>query len=361
MDLLSAKRKLLPLSGPQDSGGGGGSATQTSVSDLPDWAKPAAQDTLARAQALTDSPYQNYTGERTAQFTPLQQQVMNRAGSFGPSGYLGTAANMAQQAGLGALGQSYQAGQFTGGNFTDPGVSQSYMSPYIQNALAPQLREIQRSADIQGTMDNARATQAGAFGGARQAIVDAERERTTGMRMDDATARGYQTAFEQAGNLYNSDMTRALQAQQLGEQSRQYGAGLGMQGFQTAMQGANTLGQLGSSEYNQQLGAYNFQNQLGTQQQQQIQNALNTQYQDFLRQQQYPYQQLDFMSSILRGTPMGTVSTLYQQDPSTLAQVAGAGAALYGATRSAKGGVMRSEEKQPKKAAGLADLALSKM
>ena len=55
-------------------GGGGGGGTSTQVSDLPDWAKPYAQKTLAGAEALTFKkdaegnvtglqPYQQYGGE----------------------------------------------------------------------------------------------------------------------------------------------------------------------------------------------------------------------------------------------------------------------------------------------------------
>jgi hypothetical protein len=61
------------------------------------------------------------------------------------------------------------------------------------------------------------------------------------------------------------------------------------------------------------------------------------------------------MSNILRGTPMGTVQSMYQAPPSPLSQVVGAGTALYGASKMAKGGVVK------KKSAGLAELALSKI
>jgi len=46
-------------------------STQTSTTDLPDWAKPYAKETLAKTKALTDinqNPYQKYGGERIAGF-----------------------------------------------------------------------------------------------------------------------------------------------------------------------------------------------------------------------------------------------------------------------------------------------------
>ena len=142
-------------------------------------------------------------------------------------------------------------------------------------------------------------------------------------------------------------------AQQLAEQSRQYGAGLGLQGLQTALTGAGQLANIGQQQFAQNQDIINLQNTLGAQQQTQQQNVLSQQYQDFLNQQKYPYQQLEFMSNILRGTPMGTVQTLYGQQPSAVSQLAGLGTAAYGASQlMAEGGEVN---------AGLADLALSKL
>lgn len=147
-------------------------------------------------------------------------------------------------------------------------------------------------------------------------------------------------------------------AQQLNEQSAQFGAGLGLQGLQTAMTGAQQLGNLGQAQFGQKLAATQLQNQLGGQQQQQTQNILNQQYQDFLNNQNQPYKQLGFMSDILRGSPLTqTGSSVYQQAPSMMSQIAGLGTAAIGASKlfGAKDGglVPRS--------ADLADLAIYNM
>jgi len=98
-----------------------------------------------------------------------------------------------------------------------------------------------------------------------------------------------------------------------------------------------------------------MQNQFGTQQQQQMQNILNNQYTDFQNQQRYPYQQLEFMSGLMRGTPMGTVNTMYNSAPSVVSQLAGLGTAAYGVSKIAKGGSIKERP------AGLAELAISNM
>ena len=204
------------------------------------------------------------------------------------------------------------------------------------------MREAERASQVLGTQQNAQAVGAGAFGGSRNAIMNAERERNLGMLQGDIRAKGYQSAYEQAANQFNQDASRGIQAQQLGEQSRQYGAGLGMQGLQTALQSAGQLGQLGQTQYGQQMGINQLQNQYGGQQQQQTQRGLDTAYQDFLNQQNYPYKQLGFMSDLIRGLPLGqkSTSTLYEGSGDTLGQLAGLGMGAYGMSKMmAEGGL----------------------
>jgi hypothetical protein len=166
---------------------------------------------------------------------------------------------------------------------------------------------------------------------------------------------------------YGQQMTAAQQraqygqaAQQLGEQSRQFGAGYGQQGLSTALQGAGQLGQLGQTEFGQQKDIYGLQNQFGAQQRGIEQEKINQRYQDFLSEQRHPYQQLEFMSNILRGTPMGTVQTMYQAPPSPVSQLAGLGMGAYGASKFFKKG---GKVSKPKNAGplGLANLSLQQI
>lgn len=278
MDLLALKRSLMPMSGPQDSGGGGGGSapadtTSVQTQDLPDWAKPYAQDVLSKGKAVTDvsqNPYQAYGGERVAGFTPLQQQAQTGAANIqtGPAGFQ----------------------QDVGG----------YMNPYMNQILAPRLAEANRQYDISGMQANSQATQAGAFGGGRQALMQAENERNRNMGLQSIYGQGLDTAFNNAQNQYN-------------------------QGFN---QNVQTLG---------------LQNQLGGQQQAQAQRGLDVGYQDFLTQKNYPYQQLSYMANLVRGTPMGmnTQSQVYQAPPSTAQTIGALGAGAIGASRlfGAEGGI----------------------
>jgi hypothetical protein len=124
---------------------------------------------------------------------------------------------------------------------------------------------------------------------------------------------------------------------------------------------ANTLGNLGNTQYQQNMGINQMQNQYGLQQQAQQQNILNNQYQDFLNFQNHPYKQAAFMSDMLRGLPLTQQSNaIYSTPPSMMSQVAGAGLVAKGAGVFAKGGEVEDVAYRDRPA-GLADLAIYNM
>jgi hypothetical protein len=225
-------------------------------------------------------------------------------------------------------------------------------------------REAKRQSDIAAQQEAAQFARAGAFGGGRQAIVQAERARNLGTQMGDIQTRGLQAAYQQAQQQFNQEQAQRQAAAQLAEQSRQYGAGLGLQGLQTALQGAGQLGNLGQTQFGQNITLNQLQSQYGQQQQQQMQNILAAQYQDFLNAQNYPFKQLGFMSDILRGAPLTQTGTsVYGQAPSTVSQIAGLGTAALGASKlfGMKDGGEVEDVAYRDKPAGLADLAIYNM
>lgn len=308
-----------------DGGGGGGgsqpASSTTQTQDLPDWAKPYAQDVLSKGKAVTDleqNPYQPYGGERIAGFDPMQQQAFQGAQNMRVAPQIGQATAASVGAGLGGFDVAGQANQYGFQNQVG-----GYMNPYLQMSLAPQIAEANRAYDITGTKQQSAATQAGAFGGSREAIMAAENERNRNMGINQIVGQGYNTAFTNAQNQYNQNLQNQL-------------AGYGM-----ANQAAGQLGNLGQSQYQQGMGINALQAQYGAQQQAQQQRGLDTAYQDFLTQKNYPYQQLSYMSNLVRGTPMGmnTQSQVYQAPPSTMGQLAGLGMGAYGLSKMAEGGL----------------------
>lgn len=317
-------------------GGGGPSqptnqnVTQTTI---PEYAKPYVEKMLGKTEALSGTPYQAYGGERIAGFSPMQQQAFQGVANLTPAQQLGTATQMGGLAGLQGLTAGGQYAQ----QATSPGAMGAYMSPYMNLALEPQMREAARRSAMEGQMNQAQAVQRGAFGGSRSALIEAERQRNLGQQQADIYGRGMQTAFEQA------------------RQAQQFGADLGLRGAGMGLQAAGTLGQLGQAEFGQQKDILQGQMAAGAQQRDLEQQRLTQAYQDFQNQRQYPYQQLAFMSDMLRGLPLSQYSqTMYQAPPSPVSQLAGLGMAGYGAYKmfGAKGGSVPD---------GLMKLALDKM
>jgi hypothetical protein len=109
----------------------------------------------------------------------------------------------------------------------------------------------------------------------------------------------------------------------LAEQSRQFGAGLGLQGLQQRLAAAGALGGLGQQRYGQEMGINQALLGAGGQQQAFNQQLLNTGYQDFINQQMFPYKQAEFAMGILRGLPTDASRSFYTQPGNLFAQYAG--------------------------------------
>lgn len=346
-------------------------------------------------------PYQEYTGERQAQFTPLQKQSFEGAQQMAPAYQLQGATGLAGLAGQQALNTQYNPLNFrsqsiTGGGMGDgyggygrdrgmgapdtgmpppqapQNILQQYMSPYVQNVIQRQQADAQRQADIARQAQGAQAARAGAFGGSGDYLMRAQAAGNLARQKGDIMASGMQNAYTQALNQFNQEQQARQSAAQLNEQSRQYGAGLGLQGLQTALTGAGQLNTIGQTAFGQGMDINKLQNTYGTQQQNQMNTILGNQYQEFLNKQNQPYKQLGFMSDIVRGAPLSQLgSTLYAAQPSVIQQVGGLAATAYGASmkagggsikekRYAKGGAVQDVEAKARPA-GLAELAIYKL
>jgi hypothetical protein len=266
---------------------------------------------------------------------------------------------------------------------------QDYMSPYMGGVVEQQKRAAMQDYARQVPGLQAQGIRSGARGGTREALLQSEANRNLQGQLQGIEATGRQQAFQQAAQQFGADRAAQMQAamanqqaglttgqqnlqallgiQQLGaqtglqsqqlnqaaqlqaqqqalgqnqaaqqamEQSRQFGAGLGMQGLQQQLAAAGTLGQLGQTQFNQQQMAAQAQQQAGSQLQGLEQQRLEQQYQDYIARQRYPYSQLGFISDIIRGVPATAASQqIYQAAPSPLNTVAGLGAMYYGAQR----------------------------
>jgi hypothetical protein len=285
--------------------------TSTSTTTIPEYAKPYAERMLGKSEALTESPYQTYGGQRMATATPEQQAVRQNVAAMQQPGQFAAGTGLAGAGGLSALG----AGQQYMAMATSPGAQQAFMSPYIQNVLDLQKQEAIRDAQKGQLGQNLASVRQGTYGGARQELAKTERERNLQQNLANIQATGTQKAYE--------DAIRGMQ----------FGTQAGIQGAQAASAAGATLGQLGIGQQQAGIDLAKAQEAFGGMTQAEQQKALDIQYQDFLQQQQNPYKQLGFMSDILRGSANLAATggkTVYEAPPSVASQIGGLGLAGLG-------------------------------
>jgi hypothetical protein len=164
-----------------------------------------------------------------------------------------------------------------------------YANPFVSNVISPQIREAQRQADIQRIQNAGRLVGSGAFGGSRQAIMESEGDRNLQTLLSDITGKGYQQAYENAQAQFERDRGYGLKALE-----SQLAAGSAQRGIE--------------------------------------QDKLSSDYQEYLREFNYPKEQLQFQSDLLKNIPEKALTTLnqYGTDASTLSKILGAGTGIVG-------------------------------
>jgi hypothetical protein len=247
---------------------------------------------LGQANAVAEQPYSVYQGPMTAGESGLQSKVFSGLGNltfpsqlgntfssgtaYTPpamtpgaytSGAIGTGAGMSGGiGGLGGMAGGTSGATGTSGTTPPLGVASQYMNPYLQSVLQPQLEELRRQSQMNMQPSMAKLTQAGGFGGGRQAIMESEANRNLLQQQNQAIGTGYSNAYDKA-----------------------------MQQFNTEQGQAKTLADL--------MG------QAGTTQRGIEQEGITADYNEFLAQRDYPQKMLQFQQSMLQGLPISTVST----------------------------------------------------
>ena len=335
--------------------GGGGPSTPAATSqtvtqtNLPAYADPYVKDIMSRAQAQSYRPYTPYGEQRIAGFNPAQTAAQNETlglrtpGQFGAAGAgLGGATQMglgAGQAGLtGGLMGSGMGAQL-GYNVAQRGMNAAfadpsrYMSPYMDNVVKVTQQNAVREAQRNAMAGNLGAARQGTYGGSAQLLANTERERNLGFNLAKIQAEGAQNAYQAA-------QARQQALGQMGMQGLQSGIGaagqmgqLGTAGMQGAISGGQALGQLGTAQQAANLQRLQGQYNVGAQRQGLSQQQMDTAYADFLRQRDYPMEQLGYYQSLVRGMPlqMGSTATTYATPPSMTSQMLGAGVSALGA------------------------------
>lgn len=245
----------------------GGSSSST----LSAWAGPYVTNMLGRAQAIADQPYQTYQGPMTAGESGLQSKVFQGLGNLTFPGQLGQSFSAQGAYQLPTMTSTGVTGQQVGPG----GVAAQYMNPYLSAVLTPQLDELRRQSQITQMGTAGKLAQAGAFGGSRQAIMDAETQRNLLQEQNKAIGQGYANAYDRAMGQFNTEQGQA-----------------------------KTLADMISQAGQQQRGIE--------------QEGITADYNEFLAQRDYPMKQTQYLQSMLQGLPISTVTN-------TPAQMSGLG------------------------------------
>lgn len=306
-------------------GGVTGSAVNAGVtgteSNLSNWAGDYVTGMLGKGQALSEMPFEQYSGPLTAGPSALQTQAFNTAGTMQVPSAIGQAATTAGGLAQAAKNLNYNP---VGSDFGTP-QAQQYMNPYLKSALDPQMAELQRQNTIANMTANSKLTGAGAYGGGRQAVMNAENQRNMLDQMDKTLGAGYSTAYDKAMAQFNADQARKTQ-------EAQFGSTLGLQGLQTANQAAQTQGQLGATQQQADITNLKTLADLGATQQGLAQADIAAQKAAFEEARTNPYKMVQFQQSLLQGLPLAAQSYNVSQ-PSTLQQIlagVGGGTSLLG-------------------------------
>lgn len=207
----------------------------TSESTLSSWAGPYVTNMLGQAQAIAAEPYQVYQGPMTAGESGLQSKVFQGLGNLSFPGQLGQTfsstgayqppAMTPNAYGTTPIGTGETpasggiSGLSTGTSGMAPttpatapvaptgptGIAAQYMNPYLQAVLGPQMEEMRRQSQMNLQPSLAKLTQAGGYGGSRQAIMESEANRNLLQEQNKTLGQGYASAYDKAMGQFNTE------------------------------------------------------------------------------------------------------------------------------------------------------------
>ena len=299
----------------------------TVINELPDYIKQPAIDNLKKAADIANQPYQTYDGQRIEDFNQDQLNAFQKIRDMQGYGQGDIASAMSGIKGL----ENFTPDQVQAQKF-DSATASEYMNPYTENVLDRSRKRIFDADDIARQKRDARAIGAGAFGdNSRRFVQESEAQSNLQDRLADMEAKQLASAYESGAKIFGQDANRGLQADRFNQAA---GLTANQQNVGAAIQGAQGIGNLANLRQSMQFGQNQALQGVGAAQQALGQQGMDMAYGDFLAQQNFPKQQVAFMSDILQGTPSGNTQTTFgPPGPSPLQGLAGlgiAGLGLYG-------------------------------
>lgn len=275
----------------------------------------ALDSNLANAQALTGTPFQPYTGQQVAAFTPDQTQAQGDLADIADD-QTGSAPLNA------AIGAAQGAADYTPQTVQAPLLSNTdltpYLNPYQSDVVNTTMQQMLRQQQIADAGDQAQATAANAFGGSRSAVLQNLNDASYNLNDAQTLAGLNQSNFNQAQSAAQSDLNHQMAASQANQNA-------GIQAGQLNLGGAGALANMGNEQLNQALTQASALNSAGGAQQQNQQAQLNAAYQQWQLAQQYPLMMQQMMNSTLGTFPSNYGTTSITKDESQSSQDDGFG------------------------------------
>jgi len=321
----------------------------TTVEGTPKWMSDYTQGLIARANAAAAEPYIPYGGPRIAGFDPAQETAFGlteeNVGAYRPyleAGQAGAAGGLEAAGGMRERAQPYI--DAATGKWTDPGVAESYMNPYISGVLERQEQLAQRTLEDKFLPGLQRAFAGAGQLGSRGGEGSME---TTGLRGMQEIQEGLEAQrlaslgehYGQAADIYGRDITSARELARVSGALDEAQAG-------AMYQGADVMGRMGEAAQRMGLTDAAAMEAVGAQRRGLEQGSLDLAYQDFLEQRDLPWDRLGKMSELIRGLPPSFVPRATQRtdvgpaqvyQPSPLSQIIG-GYGVYRGMQGAEGG-----------------------
>ena len=274
------------------------SRTSTSSTKLPGYINANTENIVSKARTIGDTPYQAYTGQRVADFSPDMLTAMERMRTQGVAGEIDQASGLAGLAGQ----RASDYGMFQQG-------VQQYMNPYMQNVVDVERRKAQEAADRQSAQLSGQAAKMGAFGGSGAALQQRALTRDTAQQLSDIQSQGLNKAYESAANQYNTGITNMLSA-------------------------SGQLGGLGTTRFGQETDLIKNLGTSGDIQRQREQALLDVKYGDFGEKRDYAAKQLALQKALSSGleydTSTSSSSKSVSQPGKTVTQRVAAGGIVGG-------------------------------
>lgn len=273
----------------------GGSSEKSSI---PGYLQEAGKNVIGKAESFYDKPYDAYSGQRQAGFTGDQQSAFQGLRDYVGGG--GTQA-LADE----GTGMMRQAGNAPGSQVSTErvvdengrlGAFSDYFNPYVNQVLQPALRQIDEGGAQERNRIGGMAQSAGAFGDARQGILEKDLAGEMATARGDVTSRAYSDAFGQAMGAREGDLNRFFNADTTN-------ANLNETQLGRLMQGGGALTGQASTQQGDIMSRLNALLSTGTQQQQQAQTGLDIPYQAHEAQRQDEYDRLASLVSVIGGVP----------------------------------------------------------